>query len=81
MYIEPTPPWEENMEKSNFRKSDEYRKDESISLAVEQSFHFVWKLVHAGIPTIRGTQMCMSLNFKGSQNRALRKRVDDIARR
>ena len=79
VYIELTSPWEENMKKSRFRKFDKYRKDGIHSISGWTVIPLCVEVGARGHTNHSWHEMCKSLNFKRSQNRALRKRVNDIA--
>ena len=81
VYIELTAPWEENMKKSNFRKFEKYRKSGIHSIEGWAVIPLCVEVGARGHTNHSWQQMCVALGLKRAQNKALRKRVINTARR
>ena len=82
VYIGLTSPWEENMEKSHFRKFDKYRKDGIHSISAWTVIPLCVEVGARGHTNHSWQQVCMSLNFaKEAKIEHFCKHVNDIARR
>ena len=81
VYIELTSPWEENMKKWHFIKFDKYRKEGIHSIEGWTVIPLCVEVGARGQTNHTWQEMCMALGFKRNENRALRKRVIDTARR
>ena len=81
VYIELTSPWEENMTKSHFNKFEKYRKDGIHSIEGWTVIPLCVEVASRGTTNQSWQQMCVALGLKRAQNKALRKRVINTARR
>ena len=81
VYIELTSPWEENMTKSHFNKFEKYRKDGIHSIEGWTVIPLCVEVGSRGTTNQSWQQMCVALGLKRAQNKALRKRVINTARR